>query len=627
MGAEVRWEMRRESGRIRGLCLALAGMILLALPAAAQMEVGDYLRMNLNGNVGFTYGGGINGGVSDHSMGFTGNGVLTGSYYNPNFLNFNVSPFYNRNQNNSIFGNITNTEGLSSNLNLFNGSHFPGSFSYNRSDNGISAFGVPGSDLGLAQQTNTQMFTVGWSALIPNWPTLNASYSIGSNANSILGESGTDTEKDRMLLLTSNYRWDGFTMSGQFQHRNTNADFTEFLQAGEAPISTVSSSNSYNATIQHPLPLSGSFGVSWSRLGYDYNYRDSVAASNSGNSDTVNGNAAFHPTNKLAVGFNTTYTDNLLGSIPETVLSTGTPVNIAGGETFHSFLVGSDAYYQLLKNLGIHANVAHEQQSFMGQTYSATQFGGSANFNFDHSLLQGLSFSFGMVDTAQQQNNTGLGFVGNLNYTRKFLGWTAGGNFSYAQNVQTVMLVYTTSQYSYLASLRRRIGERNYFMLGYSGSHSGISANSGTTSSANRMFASYIYRGNSLNAYYDKSNGMAILTANGLVPVPISPAPVVAPSAFTSYNSEGYGFSLGASPMRRLTVNGSFGKSHGSTIDPNLSVYTNNTLMTATVQYRMRKIYLNGGFTRLDQTVGTPGTSPLMVTSYYIGFSRWFNFF
>jgi hypothetical protein len=36
---------------------------------------------------------------------------------------------------------------------------------------------------------------------------------------------------------------------------------------------------------------------------------------------------------------------------------------------------------------------------------------------------------------------------------------------------------------------------------------------------------------------------------------------------------------------------------------------------------------LNGGYTRLRQSVGTPGTPPLDVTTYYIGLSRWFNFF
>jgi hypothetical protein len=74
-------------------------------------------------------------------------------------------------------------------------------------------------------------------------------------------------------------------------------------------------------------------------------------------------------------------------------------------------------------------------------------------------------------------------------------------------------------------------------------------------------------------------------------------------------------------------VSASYGKSDGSTIDPTLNIFTNNTLINATMQYRLRKIFVNGGYTRLQQNAGTPGSSPTMVTSYFIGFSRWFNFF
>jgi hypothetical protein len=628
MGAETRWAMCRTSRKIRSLCCTLVGIVLLALPAAAQLQVGDYLRMNLNGSMGFNYAGGNSGGFSDHAMGFSGNGTLTGNYYSPNFLNFNVSPYYNRQQTNSIFGSLANTTGVSSDVNLFNGSHFPGSVSYNSSYNSIGSFGVPGSDLGLAEHTNMQSFTVGWSALLPDLPTLTASYGIDHSTNSIVGQSGTDAVSNRTLNLFSAYTWDGFRMSGQFQHRNTDADFSQFLQAGEAPITTTSSSNSYGATIQHALPWSGGFGVSWNRLDYGYDYHDSVSSSNAGSSDTVNGNASFHPTQKLAFSFNTTYNDSLLGTIPQTLLSNGTTVNLTEANSFHSVLVGSDVFYQIFKNLGVHADVAHEDQTFLGQTYAATQFGGSVNFNFEHSLLKGLSFSVGVVDTVQQTSNTGLGFVGNVNYARKFYGWDVGGNFSYAQNVQTVMLVYTTSSYSYLASLRRRITERQYFMAGYSGSHSGFTANSGTTSYAERFFATYIARGNSLTAYYDKSNGLAVFTNGALLPVPTTlPTQILDPNSFTSYTSKGYGVTLSANPTRRLQLTGSYSRSDGSTIEPNLSIYTNNTLINATMQYRLRKIFVNAGYTHLQQNAGTAGSTPIVLTSYFIGFSRWFNFF
>jgi hypothetical protein len=620
--------MRSAAARIRNSCWILTLVFLLGLSAAAQVQFGDYLHMGLTGNLGYQYSGGMGQGLSNHGMDFMGNAFLNGDYYNPNFLNFTVDPFYNRQQSNDVYGALSNSSGISSSVNLFSGSHFPGSISYGKVFNGTNEYGVPGSQIGLAENSATQTMTFGWSALVPNWPTLNATYAIDDTANSIIGTEGNDTDNSKILNLLSTYKIDGFLMSGQFTHRNDDANFSDFLTGAQAPIRTLSSSNDYVATIGHALPLTGNFSLNYNHLGYDYNYQDSYSTSETGGTTTVNGIAAFHPTNKLATDFTATYNDNLMGAIPQTFLNSAAPVNLTEANSFHSELLGSDVYYQVTNNLGLQANVAHEQQSFLGQTYSATQFGGSANFNFAHSLLQGLSFSLGVVDTAQQQENTGVGFVGNVNYDRKFSGWDVGGNFSYAQNTQTVLLVYTTSYYSYLADVRRRIGERKYFLAGYSGEHSGITANDGTTSNANRVWSGFIYRGNSLNVYYDKSNGLALLTAQGLTPIPTNlPPPLLGQNAFTSYSSSGWGASLSMNPTKRLLVTAAYAKSNGSTVNPLLSVYTNNRLASAMMQYRVRKLFVNAGYTRLDQTVGTLGNQPLSVTAYYVGVSRWFKFF
>jgi len=131
-----------------------------------------------------------------------------------------------------------------------------------------------------------------------------------------------------------------------------------------------------------------------------------------------------------------------------------------------------------------------------------------------------------------------------------------------------------------------------------------------------------------LNTYYNQSNGESILTANGLVPVPGNLPPVVlGPGAVTSYDSKGWGFNAGATPIRRLTLNGGYSKSNGHTIDPIVSVATNNDIINVVMQYRMRKIFVNGGYTRLRQSVGATGTAPLDVNTHFIEFSRWFNFF
>src|SRR5579863_5080398 len=165
-------------------------------------------------------------------------------------------------------------------------------------------------------------------------------------------------------------------------------------------------------------------------------------------------------------------------------------------------------------------------------------------------------------------------------------------------------------------------------MAGYTGAHSGITANSGTSSSADRIWSGFIFRGNSLNAYYNKSDGLAIFGAQGLISVPTTvPTQLLNPGSFTSYLSKGWGGSLAVNPTRRLIVTASYGKSDGRTIDPMLSIYTNNTIINAQMQYRLRKVFVNGGYTQLQQSVTTPGGVPLTVSSYYAGISRWFNFF
>jgi hypothetical protein len=79
--------------------------------------------------------------------------------------------------------------------------------------------------------------------------------------------------------------------------------------------------------------------------------------------------------------------------------------------------------------------------------------------------------------------------------------------------------------------------------------------------------------------------------------------------------------------MRRLTLSAGYANGSGSTIDPLLSTFSSNQLYNVIFQYRLRKIFLNGGYTQLHQDVGTVGSVPVNVTTYYIGISRWFNFF
>ncbi len=65
--AEIRWVMWDK--RVHKAWWVLAGILLAVLPSAAQLQVGDKWQMNLGGDIGYTYNGNLNQGVSAHSMG------------------------------------------------------------------------------------------------------------------------------------------------------------------------------------------------------------------------------------------------------------------------------------------------------------------------------------------------------------------------------------------------------------------------------------------------------------------------------------------------------------------------------------------------------------------------------
>lgn len=626
VGTETRWIMWAQRTQKTGLLLA--AILISVLPATAQMEIGDNWKLNLNGNVGYNYMGNMNDGASAHSMGFNGNANLSGSFYNPNFLNFNFQPYYDRNQNNSVYGSLTNSKGASANVNLFSGSHFPGSVSYGKGLDQTGQFGIPASQIGLAEHGNSQNFGLTWSELLPNMPTLTASYLINNGTSSIFGTQQETDQTNHTLSLLSTYFVAGFRLNGGYTHRNIDAQYSHLLDGSPEPVQTVNASNILQITAQHSFPLNGSFTVGASRSTYGYDYHDSYDTRNSGTFDALTGSLVFRPQSKLTVGSNVNYNESLFGNVPDLLVNGGTAVNATSLGSFKSVLLGSNAYYQLLSSLTLQGTVTHIRQEFLGQTYSSTQVGGGANYTLNRRFLGSLSFSFQAYDSANQDGNQGLGFTGNLNFERKIDGWDITGNFSYSQNVQTLILVYTNSSYGWVSNVNRRLGNRLYLSAGYGGTHSGLSSVAGSSNSSDRWSGALNFRSYNVNAFYSKSDGAAIFTPTGLVAIPSGlPPTLFDPNSVITYGSHAYGINGGGVFIRRLTCSVGYADSHGSTIDPLISTYTSTQLYNAIMQYRMRKIYLNAGVTRLRQSVGVAGTPPVTVMSYYIGFSRWFNFF
>ena len=145
--------------------------------------------------------------------------------------------------------------------------------------------------------------------------------------------------------------------------------------------------------------------------------------------------------------------------------------------------------------------------------------------------------------------------------------------------MQTLILVYTTSSFGYVTTARRRLGSRTFFMAGFSGSHSGITANVGASSSAERVNTTISYHSFAFNGFYSKSDGRAAFTTTGLVALPPNVPPTIfGPDAVIVYASNAYGANTSFQPMRRLTISAGYANSKGSTADPLIRADTGNQL-------------------------------------------------
>lgn len=607
----------------RQFAVGLLAWLLAILPLRGQVKIGEDTNLHLTGDIGAGYGGSSgNIGPSEHNFNVNGEGILGGFYYNPNFLSFNVQPFFNRSQDNSSFQSITSTSGLNATASIFSGSHFPGTFSFNRAQNNGSTYGIPGIG-GLDAHGNSQGVSIGWSALFSGLPTLSANYSVGSGSSEVYGTSTQSSSTNHVLNLRSNYSIDGFQLAGFYTHQMTNSTLPGFV-ADQPTYQTDTHSNSYGATGSHALPLRGYFSAGWNRFSYD---NDFLGQANRGTTDNVNSLLAFNPTRKLNVSFTTDYVDNLAGAIEQQFITgSGTTVPVNIDTTSRAVLLNGSVGYSVVSYLSLVANVSHQEQFFLGQSHNATQFSGTANFNFSRPLFGMLNFSVGVVNSATQDGNGGTGFVGNVNFTRKVRGWDLGGDFSYAQQVQTLLTIYTTSSYSYGTSVRRRFGAKTYWTSAFRGIHSGFQQFYGSGNHGESFTTAIAHRGLTLSGNYSQSSGASVLTANGLSPTPVPVVPVVSAAGLVLFDGKSYGFSLGAVPIRNMTVSATYTKAFSDTASPTLASNNNTGMFNLLVRYRLRKLLLTGGTTRFKQNISITGM-PVQSTSVYVGVSRWFDWF
>ncbi|HEX8872697.1 MAG TPA: hypothetical protein VF758_08030, partial [Candidatus Acidoferrum sp.] len=222
-------------------------------------------------------------------------------------------------------------------------------------------------------------------------------------------------------------------------------------------------------------------------------------------------------------------------------------------------------------------------------------------------------------------HQSALGLNSSLSYSRSIGVWNAAGNFNFYQNQQTLLVTYTSSGYSYGATLGRRVKWSSYFNLGASGSKSLYNDQSGTGFFNQTYTAALTTRRIGGSASYTKSRGNGILTGTGVVPAPI-PGQIL-PVGMLLYGGESYSYGLGGSPIRRLSFSTSYVRTRSDTQGALGASGNKSELANIYLYYSFRKLAFNAGYSRILQGFSASGVPPVSANSYYAGISRWFNFF
>jgi Outer membrane protein beta-barrel family len=600
--------------------LVLMGLLLPAIPAAAQYQFGDAQLSKFSGILGAGYSGAYgNQESSSHQLGLNGSASLNGFYYNPNFLSFDFTPYYDQSRANSSSRSVGESTGLAFSSAIFAGSHFPGTVSYTRDYNSSGTFAVPGVP-DLTSHGNAQNLGLSWGINLPELPNLSVFYNRSNSSASLYGSDATSDAASQTFGLRSLYDLDGFRLNASYNHAGSHSEMPAFLQS--QAMSSSSTSDGYSFGVSHKLPFNGGASVGYNHSNFT---SESLGYHNNGSVNNAFANISLNPSAKLGLTGNVNYVDNLAANLTEALLNAGVPGQLFTSSTSHSLDMNAQATYRLTSDISVDAVAGRRDQSFLGQTYSSTMLGAGASTSraFLGGTISGLVrvADFRSDGVAGNKGTSSVSLITSGNYARDLGRWRITGNFSYSQNQQTLLISYLTSFYSYGASVYHPIWKLRWSGA-FAGTHSGYVQQAGTSNRSESFSTSLGSRHLTGSAGYSNSNGIGVLTPTGFTPPPV---PILSQQIL--FGGKNYNFSLGSSPIRRLTISASYSTSHGNTTSSDLASSFHTRSLNALVQYRFRQMGFTGGYSQLHQGFSLAGGKPFEGTTFFVGVNRWFDFF
>lgn len=602
--------------------LVIAIMIMaLSLRATAQVAVGDNINMNLNAQASFGYTADYGNSIaSDHGINVGGTADLSGSYYSPNFLNFSINPYYNQSRANSTSQAISDSSGVNATALLFSGSHFPGSVGYSKSYNSLGTFGVPGA-VGYTTSGNSDAFNIGWGVNIPDYPNLSVNYTQGHSDYSIYGQDANGNSSFRNLNTHATYRIAGFNLTGGYIHTQTHSDYPELVT--NQTQTSENSGNSFAIAGNHDIFWHGNVSANFNHSNFNSDYMQS---SYSGAVNTVNTNFTVHPKDTLTLATNVNYSDNLIGTLWQNIVTSGGVVHQpTPGQSSSSFDVNALASYNVTQHIITSGTFERRQQTYFGNSYGSNGLTGTVSY-WNHvlggSLSSVLSVTYTTIDTSGLKT---MGLLSSLTYFRRLGGWEVSGSGNYYQNTQTLLVGYTTSGFGYTAGVGRKLGVLHW-NASAGGSRSLLNTAAGYGTRTQNYTTGLTAKWLGISGSYSKNDGSALLGGTGPVPIPIQ-NPLPLPSDIILYGGHSYGGGLGVNPTKHFTASASFSRAFSDTLNGTLGSHNNTENAVVRLQYQFRQMWFTAGYSKFVQGFSASSSAPADVNSFYFGVQRWFNFF
>jgi hypothetical protein len=607
----------------------LIAVVLLGMAgtASAQLQIGNLTHMNLSGTVGADYSGSYSDTAfsSSHGVGITGDGILNGYYFNPSFLNFNIHPYYGRTQESATSVSIGNASGIGSTVNLFSGSAFPGTITYSKDMNGTGQFAVPGSP-SLVTNANSNQIGMNWSENVRGLPHVSVGYALGKTNSNIIGIPGTNVSNSSSYSLGASHTLAGWPLNFTFNHMNTSSDVEAALT--DTPSNEQGSDSNFQFMTFHNVRLlRGSFsaGYGHSSSTFSSQLQDSGGQDKGSNkANSVSSGLSFSPLNNVTGNLNFNYNDNLLSSVTEQLIAAGVAPNASVNTPLRSLQYGGGLSWSAPRGFAITGGITRVQQYFQGVEYVSTQAYGDLNYNYSKPLFGSLVFTFGMSDSASQDGNSGAGFFGNANYSRKIEGFNISASVGYSQNVQTLATFVTTSGVNYGAGASRKLFGKVYWHGNFNGGHS-VFTGTPSENHSERFSTGFSRRRIAVATFAGQSQSYALLTANGFI-TPTVPLPILGANA-TTFNSTSYGVSGSLELIKRMSLMASYAKSRGSSVTSGTEVRNDSTVEYLLLRYPYRKVFFTAGYNRVEQGIFSPGSTIHPATSFSFGISRWLKVF